>query len=160
MDYIEYKILSTLQKNARLTNLELAKQVGLSASPCLRRVKALENTGIISGYSAIIDQNKVDLSVNVFVQVSLERQSEEGLEVFEEKIIEYHEVMEAYLMTGEADYLLRIVVKDLQTYEKFLKENLTRIPGISSIRSYFSLKQVTRKYNLPIINPKKYENKR
>ena len=89
MDYIEYKILSTLQKNARLTNLELAKQVGLSASPCLRRVKALENTGIISGYSAIIDQNKVDLSVNVFVQVSLERQSEEGLEVFEEKIIEY-----------------------------------------------------------------------
>jgi len=160
MDYIEYKILSTLQKNARLTNLELARQVGLSASPCLRRVKALENTGIISGYSAIIDQNKVDLSVNVFVQVSLERQSEEGLEVFEEKIIEYNEVMEAYLMTGEADYLLRIVVKDLQTYEKFLKENLTRIPGISSIRSYFSLKQVTRKYNLPIINPKKYENKR
>ena len=160
MDYIEYKILSTLQKNARLTNLELAKRVGLSASPCLRRVKALENTGIISGYSAIIDQNKVDLSVNVFVQVSLERQSEEGLEVFEEKIIEYNEVMEAYLMTGEADYLLRIVVKDLQTYEKFLKENLTRIPGISSIRSYFSLKQVTRKYNLPIINPKKYENKR
>ena len=160
MDYIEYKILSTLQKNARLTNLELAKQVGLSASPCLRRVKALEDTGIISGYSAIIDQNKVDLSVNVFVQVSLERQSEEGLEVFEEKIIEYNEVMEAYLMTGEADYLLRIVVKDLQTYEKFLKENLTRIPGISSIRSYFSLKQVTRKYNLPIINPKKNENKR
>jgi DNA-binding Lrp family transcriptional regulator len=157
MDYIEYKILSTLQSNARLTNLELAKQVGLSASPCLRRVKSLEDTGIISGYSAIIDQNKVDLSVNVFVQVSLERQSEEGLEIFEEKIIEYKEVMEAYLMTGEADYLLRIVVKDLQTYEKFLKENLTRIPGISSIRSYFSLKQVTRKYNLPIINPKNIE---
>lgn len=157
MDYIEYKILSTLQSNARLTNLELAKQVGLSASPCLRRVKSLEDTGIISGYSAIIDQNKVDLSVNVFVQISLERQSEEGLEIFEEKIIEYKEVMEAYLMTGEADYLLRIVVKDLQTYEKFLKENLTRIPGISSIRSYFSLKQVTRKYNLPIINPKNIE---
>ena len=157
MDYIEYKILSTLQSNARLTNLELAKQVGLSASPCLRRVKSLEDTGIISGYSAIIDQNKVDLSVNVFVQISLERQSEEGLEIFEEKIIEYKEVMEAYLMTGEADYLLRIVVKDLQTYEKFLKENLTRIPGISSIRSYFSLKQVTRKYNLPIINPKSIE---
>jgi len=157
MDYIEYKILSTLQSNARLSNLELAKQVGLSASPCLRRVKSLEDTGIISGYSAIIDQNKVDLSVNVFVQISLERQSEEGLEIFEEKIIEYKEVMEAYLMTGEADYLLRIVVKDLQTYEKFLKENLTRIPGISSIRSYFSLKQVTRKYNLPIINPKSIE---
>jgi len=157
MDYIEYKILSTLQSNARLTNLELAKQVGLSASPCLRRVKSLEDTGIISGYSAIIDQNKVDLSVNVFVQISLERQSEEGLEIFEEKIIEYKEVMEAYLMTGEADYLLRIVVKDLQTYEKFLKENLTRIPGIANIRSYFSLKQVTRKYNLPIINPKSIE---
>ena len=154
MDYIEYKLLNSLQKNARLTNLELAKQVGLSASPCLRRVKTLEETGVITGYSAIINQNKVNLSVNVFVQVSLERQSEERLQVFEEKIMEYEEVMEAYLMTGEADYLLRIVVKDLQAYEKFLKDNLTQIKGIASIRSYFSLKQVTRKYNLPIINPK------
>ncbi len=154
MDYIEYKLLNSLQKNARLTNLELAKQVGLSASPCLRRVKTLEETGVITGYSAIINQNKVNLSVNVFVQVSLERQSEERLQVFEEKIMEYEEVMEAYLMTGEADYLLRIVVKDLQAYEKFLKDNLTQIQGIASIRSYFSLKQVTRKYNLPIVNPK------
>lgn len=154
MDYIEYKLLNSLQKNARLTNLELAKQVGLSASPCLRRVKSLEESGVISGYSAIINQNKVHLSVNVFVQVSLERQSEERLQIFEEKIMEYREVMEAYLMTGEADYLLRIVVKDLQAYEKFLKDNLTKIKGIASIRSYFSLKQVTRKYNLPIVNPK------
>ncbi|MAU28564.1 MAG: ArsR family transcriptional regulator [Pelagibacterales bacterium] len=154
MDYIEYKLLNSLQKNARLTNLELAKQVGLSASPCLRRVKTLEENGVITGYSAIINQNKVNLSVNVFVQVSLERQSEERLQIFEEKIMEYEEVMEAYLMTGEADYLLRIVVKDLQAYEKFLKDNLTQIKGIASIRSYFSLKQVTRKYNLPIVNPK------
>jgi len=154
MDYIEYKLLNSLQKNARLTNLELAKQVGLSASPCLRRVKSLEESGVITGYSAIINQNKVNLSVNVFVQVSLERQSEERLQVFEEKIMEYREVMEAYLMTGEADYLLRIVVQDLQAYEKFLKDNLTKIKGIASIRSYFSLKQVTRKYNLPIVNPK------
>lgn len=154
MDYIEYKLLNSLQKNARLTNLELAKQVGLSASPCLRRVKTLEENGVITGYSAIINQNKVNLSVNVFVQVSLERQSEERLQIFEEKIMEYKEVMEAYLMTGEADYLLRIVVKDLQAYEKFLKDNLTQIKGIASIRSYFSLKQVTRKYNLPIVNPK------
>tara|TARA_Y100001935_G_scaffold31966_3_gene25316 strand:+ start:603 stop:1076 length:474 start_codon:yes stop_codon:yes gene_type:complete len=154
MDYIEYKLLNSLQKNARLTNLELAKQVGLSASPCLRRVKSLEESGVITGYSAIINQNKVHLSVNVFVQVSLERQSEERLQIFEEKIMEYREVMEAYLMTGEADYLLRIVVKDLQAYEKFLKNNLTKIKGIASIRSYFSLKQVTRKYNLPIVNPK------
>ena len=154
MDYIEYKLLNSLQKNARLTNLELAKQVGLSASPCLRRVKTLEENGVITGYSAIINQNKVNLSVNVFVQVSLERQSEERLKIFEERIMDYEEVMEAYLMTGEADYLLRIVVKDLQAYEKFLKNNLTQIKGIASIRSYFSLKQVTRKYNLPIVNPK------
>ena len=86
MDYIEYKLLNSLQKNARLTKLELAKQVGLSASPCLRRVKSLEESGVITGYSAIINQNKVHLSVNVFVQVSLERQSEERLQVFEEKI--------------------------------------------------------------------------
>ncbi len=154
MDYIEYKILSTLQKNARINNLELAKKVGLSPSPCLRRVKSLENNQIISGYSAIINQNKVDLSVNVFVQVSLEKQSENNLKIFESKIHEYEEVMEAYLMTGDADYLLRIVVKDIQTYELFLKENLTAIPGVSSIKSYFALKQVTRKFNLPIQNPR------
>ena len=86
--------------------------------------------------------------------MSLERQTEDHLEVFEEQIKEYSEVMEAYLMTGEADYLLRIVVKDLEKYESFLKENLTRIPGVSSIRSYFSLKQVIKKYNLPLENPK------
>ena len=154
MDYIEYKLLSSLQKNARINNIELAKTVGLSPSPCLRRVRSLEEKSIITGYSAIIDQNKVDLSVNVFVQVSLEKQSEDKLAIFEQKIQEYEEVMEAYLMTGDADYLLRIVVKDIQTYEHFLKVNLTSIPGISSIRSYFSLKQVTRKFNLPIKNPK------
>lgn len=154
MDYIEYKILHALQNNARLSNIELAKEVGLTPSPCLRRVKNLEQKGVISGYSALINQNKVGLSVNVFVQVSLERQTEDHLEVFEEQIKEYSEVMEAYLMTGEADYLLRIVVKDLEKYESFLKENLTRIPGVSSIRSYFSLKQVIKKYNLPLKNPK------
>ena len=95
MDYIEYKLLNSLQKNARLTNLELAKKVGLSASPCLRRVKTLEENGVITGYSAIINQNKVNLSVNVFVQVSLERQSEERLKIFEERIMEYEEVMES-----------------------------------------------------------------
>ena len=154
MDYIEYKILNALQNNARLSNIELAKEVGLTPSPCLRRVKNLEQEGVITGYSALINQNKVGLSVNVFVQVSLERQTEDHLEVFEEQIKEYSEVMEAYLMTGEADYLLRIVVKDLEKYESFLKENLTRIPGVSSIRSYFSLKQVIKKYNLPLKNPK------
>ena len=87
MDYIEYKILHALQNNARLSNIELAKEVGLTPSPCLRRVKSLEESGVITGYSAIINQNKVHLSVNVFVQVSLERQSEERLQVFEEKII-------------------------------------------------------------------------
>ena len=119
----------------------MQKKVGLSPSPCLRRVRSLEEKSIITGYSAIIDQNKVDLSVNVFVQVTLEKQSEDKLAIFEQKIQEYEEVMEAYLMTGDADYLLRIVVKDIQTYEHFLKVNLTSIPGISSIRSYFSLKQ-------------------
>ena len=154
MDYIEYKILTALQNNARLSNLELAKEVGLTPSPCLRRVRSLEEKGIISAYSALINQNKVGLSVNVFVQVSLERQTEDHLEIFEERIKEYNEVMEAYLMTGEADYLLRIVVKDLEKYELFLKENLTRIPGVSSIRSYFSLKQVVKKYSLPSRNPR------
>ena len=96
MDYIEYKILTALQNNARLSNLELAKEVGLTPSPCLRRVRSLEEKGIISAYSALINQNKVGLSVNVFVQVSLERQTEDHLEIFEERIKEYNEVMEPY----------------------------------------------------------------
>ena len=150
LDEIDRKILRALQADGRLTNLELAAQIGLSPTPCLRRVRKLEAAGVIAGYVAVIDQRRVDLPVNVFVSVSLERQNEEALELFERRVRDWPEVMECYLMTGDSDYLLRVVAADLQAYNRFLMEKLTRIPGLASIRSSFSLKQVASSASLPL----------
>ena len=144
------KILKALQENARISNVELASAVGLSPSPCLRRVKILENEGVIEKYVCLLDQGIVGFPVSVFVNVTLERQVESALEEFESAIAERPEVMECYLMTGDADYLLRVVTVDLASYERFLVNHLTRIPGVSSIKSSFSLKQVSYRTALPL----------
>jgi len=150
LDAIDLSILQQLQINARISNVDLADAVGLSPSPCLRRVKRLEESGVISRYVALVDPNKMGLTVNVFVQVSLERQVDEYLERFEKSVKSWPEVMECYLMTGDADYHLRIVVPDLATYETFLKNKLTRVPGVSNIRSSFALKPVNYRTDLPL----------
>jgi DNA-binding Lrp family transcriptional regulator len=150
LDGIDRRILKTLQGNARIRNVELAEEVGLSPSPCLRRVRALESAGVIKGYVTLVDQNQVDLPVSVFVSVTLEKQIEPVLEVFEEHIRQRPEVMECYLMTGDADYLLRVVTADLAAYERFLLNHLTRIPGVASIKSSFALKQVVYRTALPL----------
>ena len=150
LDAIDRQILVALQKNARISNIELAQFVGLSPSPCLRRVRALEDAGVIDRYAALLDQGAVALSLSVFVQVTLERQVETALETFERLIRARAEVMECYLMTGDADYLLRIVVPDVSAYEKFLKDHLTRIPGVSSIKSSFALNRVKYETALPV----------
>jgi len=147
---IDRRILIQLQENARLTNVELSERINLSPSPCLRRNRNLEKDGIIKGYVALLDQNRVGLPVSVFVNVTLERQIEKNLEIFENTIRERPEVMECYLMTGDADYLLRVVAADLAAYERFLLDHLTRVPGVSSIKSSFALKQVVYKTALPI----------
>ena len=151
IDAIDLKILDVLQRNARVSNAELAQSVGLSPSPCLRRIRNLEKAGVISKYAAILDQTVVELSISVFVQVTLERQVESALETFERLIRERAEVLECYLMTGDADYLLRIVVPDVAAYEQFLKDHLTRIPGVASIKSSFALNRVKYETALPII---------
>ena len=150
LDRIDRKILGALQEDGRLPNNELAERVGLSPSPCLRRVKALEEAGVIARYVALVDPASVDLPVNIFVSVSLERQVEARLDGFEAAVMARPEVLECYLMTGDADYLLRVVVPDLASYERFLKEHLTRIPGVASIRSSFALKQVRYRTALPL----------
>ena len=147
---IDQKILHHLQDNARLTNVDLSERVNLSPSPCLRRVRNLEDSGVIKGYVTLVDQNALGLPVSVFVSVSLEKQVEAALEQFEDAIRARPEVMECYLMTGDADYLLRVVATDLAGYERFLLDHLTRIPGVASIKSSFALKQVTYKTALPI----------
>lgn len=150
LDAIDRRILTQLQDNARLTNVELAEAVGLSPSPCLRRVRELEQSGVIRRYVALLDPATVGLPVSVFVNVTLERQVEIALERFEAAILKRPEVMECYLMTGDADYLLRVVTADLSAYERFLVEHLTRVPGVASIKSSFALKQVKYRTALPV----------
>tara|TARA_B100000745_G_scaffold252036_1_gene174231 strand:+ start:86 stop:574 length:489 start_codon:yes stop_codon:yes gene_type:complete len=155
IDAIDRQILENLQNDARMRNVELAEKVGLSPSPCLRRVGNLEETGVIRGYATLVDAEAVGLPVSVFVSVTLEKQIEKTLEKFEKEIRARPEVMECYLMTGDADYLLRVVTADLGAYERFLIEHLTRIPGVASIKSSFALKQVAYRTALPISPPGK-----
>jgi Lrp/AsnC family leucine-responsive transcriptional regulator len=149
-DHIDTKILLELQRDARLTNLELSSRVGLSPSPCLVRVRALEEAGIVERHVTLINARAVGLGVSVFINVSLERQVESALEVFEAAALNMNEVMECYLMTGDADYLLRVVVADVQRLEYFIVNKLSRIPGVANIRSSFALKQVKYKTELPL----------
>ena len=150
LDEIDQNILAYLQDEARMPNVDLAEKVGLSPTPCARRVKNLEAEGVISRYVTLVDQKAVGLPVSVFVNVTLERQVEQALGVFESFIADRPEVMECYLMTGDADYLLRIVVTDLEAYERFILDHLTKVPGIANIKSSFALKQVAYKTALPL----------
>ncbi len=150
LDRTDYRILHHVQNNARISNVELAEAVGLSPSPCLRRVKALEEAGVIKRYAGIVDAGAVGLLISIFINVSLERQERTHLEDFEGSIRSNPEVMECYLMTGSSDYLVRIVVPDLQAYERFLADKLTRIPGVANIQSSFALKQVVYNTELPL----------
>ena len=150
IDQTDMRILQTLQTDAALSNVALAQSVGLSPSPCLRRVRALEAAGVIRGRAAIIDAAAVGLPVSVFLQVTLERQIEANLEAFEAAVTNAPEVMECYLMTGDADYLLRVVAPDLDAFHRFLMERLTNLPSVANIKSSFALKQIKYGYSLPI----------
>jgi Lrp/AsnC family transcriptional regulator, leucine-responsive regulatory protein len=151
LDAVDRKILALLQQDGRISIADLADAVGLSASPCLRRVRILEQAGIIARYVAMLDQRSVGLPVSVFVSIKLESQREEALERFGKAIARWPEVLECYLMTGPRDYLLRVVVADLAAYERFLKQELTRLNGIASIESSFALEQVKYTNVLPVV---------
>ena len=150
LDPIDRKILAILQADSRVTMQELADKVGLSVSPCHRRVKLLEERGVITRYIAMVDQKSVGLPVSVFISIKLERQKEEDLNRFARAISKWEEVLECYLMTGTRDYLLRVVTADLPSYEAFIKTKLTRLDGIASIESSFALSQVKYTIALPV----------
>jgi Lrp/AsnC family leucine-responsive transcriptional regulator len=152
LDAIDRKILAALQADCHVTVQELAAKVGLSASPCHRRIKMLEDRGVISRYVALVDQKAIGLHVSVFISIKLERQKEEDLDRFARAISGWDEVLECYLMTGTRDYLLRVVAPDLAAYETFLKTKLTRLDGIASIESSFALSQVKYSIALPVQN--------
>jgi Lrp/AsnC family leucine-responsive transcriptional regulator len=150
LDAIDRKILEALQDNGRMSLAELSAKVGLSPSPCLRRVRTLERSGVIARYVAVLDQRMVGLPVSVFVSIKLEKQKQESLDRFAKAVERWPEVLECYLMTGSRDYWLRVVVPDLEAYERFVKQKLTRLEGIASIESSFALEQVKYTNVLPI----------
>ena len=147
---IDRRILKVLQDDGRTTIQAIADRVGLSASPCLRRIRRMEQAGIITAYSITVDQNAVGLPVSVFISIKLERQRAVQLDRFAEAIAEWPEVMECYLMTGQFDFLLRVVCADLASYEAFLRDKLTQVEGVGSIESSFALGQVKYSRVLPI----------
>ena len=150
LDDIDRRIVQALQADGRMSILDLAAQVGLSPSPCARRVRLLEEAGVIKGYVAVIDQEKLGLPVSVFASIKLERQREEELDRFAAAVSRWPEVADCYLMTGQRDYLLRIIVSDLAAYERFLKDKLTRLDNVASIESSFALGRVKRSYSVPV----------
>ena len=149
IDALDRKILAALQQDGRLSNVQLAEQVGLSESACLRRVKLLEKSGIIDRYVMLLDQAAIGKPGTVFVQVSLEGQQQEKLQSFEAAIGKVTDVMECYLMSGDSDYLLRVIVRNNQDYLR-IHNQLTSLPGVLRVQSSFALKTVIRKTELPL----------
>ena len=150
LDATDLRILAELQADGSLSNVELARRVHLSPSPCLARVKALEAGGVIARYVALADAAALGLGLNVFISISLKSQNKQALADFERRIAEHDEVMECYLMSGDSDYLIRVALPDITSLERFIVEQLTPIADIEKIRSSFALKQVRYKTALPL----------
>ena len=150
LDRYDKSILEALQNDGRMSNVQLASLVSLSESACLRRVRALEESGMIERYSALVSQAKAGLSGNVFVQVGLHREEQSELAAFEDAVRNIPEVMECHLMTGEFDYLLRVVVRDMADFERIHNEALTRLPGVARVNSSVAIRTVQKKTELPL----------
>ncbi len=149
LDRTDRRILTLLQEDGRMTNQELSERIGLSPTPCLRRLKKLEETGVISGYAAVVDQKAYGLPLNVFVSVKLSQQAEPQINEFEKAVATWNEVTECYLMTGTQDYLLRVVTDGLEGYERFLKQKMTRLKCVQSVESNFALDTIKKRIALP-----------
>mgnify|MGYP001458909902 CR=1 FL=1 len=151
IDKYDRAILNEIQRNGRITNAELAEKVGLSPSPCLRRTKQLEDSGLILRHVTLLDRKKLGLDLMVYVQISMDRHTPERFERFENTVATFSEVLECHLITGQdADYLLKVVVKDMDDYQRFLLGYLTRIEGVSGVHSSFVLKQPVMRTELPV----------
>ncbi len=150
LDRFDNRILRELQRDGRISNVELAGRVSLSESACLRRVRALEQAGLIDRYVALLDQKKAGLAGNVFVHIALNREEQSELAAFEAAVQNLPEVMECYLVTGEFDYLLRIVVSDMADFERVHNEALTRLPGVARVNSSVAIRTVRKTTELPM----------
>ncbi|MBA5777747.1 Lrp/AsnC family transcriptional regulator [Stappia sp. F7233] len=145
LDRLDRRILAVLQEDGRIANADLADKVGLSPSACLRRVRMLEEAGVIDRYVALLDQHKIQRRMDIFVEISLTSQASEVLEAFERAVARSSEIMECYLMAGDADYILRIAAADPGDFERIHRDHLSRLPGVTRMRSSFAIRTVTRK---------------
>lgn len=151
LDRYDRLILEALQENGRISNQELADSISLSPSPCLRRVRALEESGLIDGYVALLNARKLGLTLVSFIQISMDKHTPDRFEVFEETVANYPEVLECHLITGQsADYLLKVIVKDMDAYQQFLLQKLLTIEGVGGVHSSFVLKSPIDKTALPV----------
>ena len=151
LDRIDRKILAAMQRNGRISNLELAELVGLSPTPCSRRVKRLEESGLISAHVTLLDQSMLGLKLTAYIGISMDRHTPDRFESFEARVQEFPEVMECSVVTGQsADYLLKAVVPDMAYYERFLLGRLTRIEGVTGVHSSFELRRVVQRTELPL----------
>lgn len=150
MDALDGRILAALQRDGRQSVTDLAAAVGLSPTPCARRLAKLEADGVIEGYSARIDQARIGFPVSIFIWVELDSQSKDAIDAFERAVRGFDRVMECHLMTGSRDILMRVVAADLADFDRFLEEKLMRLPGIRSTRSSFALRTMVRRTVLPV----------
>jgi Lrp/AsnC family leucine-responsive transcriptional regulator len=150
LDAIDRRILAALQADGRLTNNDLAERVGLSPSPCLRRVRALEAAGTIKGYAAILDPVQLGLGTSVFVRVWLRGQDDDTVQRFNDSILALPQVMECHMMAGDCDFLLRVVASDLDAYRRFQAEKLARIDGVQSLKTDIPLQRIKLTGSLPL----------
>ncbi|MDF3841620.1 Lrp/AsnC family transcriptional regulator [Pseudomonas citronellolis] len=150
LDAYDHRILAALQRDGRLSNVQLAETIGLSPSPCLRRVRLLEEAGVIRRYGADLDRDQVGLGLTVFVGIKVERHHEEQAEAFRRAVVDLPEVISVHLVSGEADFLLQVVVPDLRAYEHFLTGTLLKLPGVSDIRSNFAISTLKESAPLPL----------
>ena len=151
LDRIDRRILDTMQSDGRISNLELSETVGLSPTPCSRRVKRLQDSGLIDAHVTLLNQSRLGLKLTAYIGISMDRHTPERFEAFEQQVIEYPEVMECSVVTGQsADYLLKAVLPDMEYYERFLLGKLTRIPGVTGVHSSFELRRVVQRTTLPL----------
>ena len=150
LDSIDRRLLAELQAEGRVTNVDLAKRVGLTAPPCLRRVRALEESGVIRGYHADLDASRLGFTITVFAMVSLKSQAEEDLRAFENHIKAMAEVRECHMLNGEIDFILKIVSKDLQSFQEFLTSKLTPAPNVASVKTSLTIRTAKSEPGVPL----------
>ncbi|AEE22447.1 Lrp/AsnC family transcriptional regulator [Paraglaciecola chathamensis] len=151
LDKYDRHILEIIQQRGRVSNQELADAINLSPSPCLRRVRQLEESGLIDGYVALVNARKLGLNLLSFIQIIMDKHTPERFATFEQSVMEFSEVLECHLITGQAaDYVLKVIVKDMDDFQQFLLDKLTRIDGVSGVHSSFVLKSPVKKTSLPV----------